>query len=49
MLLQQFYMYDIIKIMDNFSVHFSAFLAYKVAPLLFIDRSIHLTLVPSML
>ena len=48
MLLQQFYMYDI-KIEDNFNVHFLTFLAYKVDPLSFTGRSIHLRLVPSML
>ena len=48
MLVQQFYMYDI-KIKDNFNVHFLTFLAYKVDPLSFTGRSIHLRLVPSML
>ena len=41
-------LYDITKITDNFNVHFSTFLAYKVDPLLFTGRNIHLRLVPSM-
>ena len=49
MLLWQFYLYDIMKITGNFNIHFSVFLAYKVDPLLFTGRGIHLRLVPSML
>ena len=49
MLLRQFYLQDIIKIMDNYNVHFLVFLAYKVDSLLFTGWSIHLRFVPSML
>ena len=41
MLLRQFYLCDIIKITDNFNVHFSAFLACKMDLSFIIDRQQH--------